>query len=353
MIRVLAEVAKNIRNAVGQRIMGNSIAVAISGGIDSFYVLKEALLNYEDITAAYLNFLNNKEQLRKVKLISEYFNVPLKVYDCIHEFKRNVIDYFADEYLQGRTPNPCAICNEKFKFKFLLNYYDKIVTGHYAKIISINGKYFISKGSDLSKEQSYFLARMPIDLLGRVIFILGDKTKDFVKKKIFDEYVKFGIFKESQEICFIPDNNYKNFLEKQMGIKENSGLIISSSGKILGKHSGFYNFTIGQRKGLNIAMGEPYYVTSIDAKKNIVYAGSKEETFNKGFEIDNILWYDLPEKYEKLKVKVRYRTTEKLCDINGSKVFFLEKEQSVTPGQLAVFYYKNIVLGSGWINAVL
>ena len=328
------------------------IAVAISGGIDSFYALKKSLEKYENIAAVFLNFLDNKEQLKSVELISKYFKVPLKIFNLKEEFKNSIILYFVKEYSTGRTPNPCVVCNEKFKFKYILNYFDRIITGHYAKIASLNGKNFIAKADDLSKDQSYFIARVKKDLLNRVEFILNNFNKESIKKEILKEYSQFGKFKESQEICFIPDNNYKYFLKKYNIIHNKPGDILNSAGKVIGKHSGFYNFTIGQRKGLNIAMGEPYYVTKIKPEKNIIYAGTREETFNKGFEIEDILWYDDFNKYEKIKVKVRYRSVEKLCKIEGNKVFFKEKEQSVTPGQLAVFYYKNFVLGSGWINAV-
>ncbi len=333
--------------------MQNKIGVAISGGIDSFYALKQSLLHYENITAVFLNFLDKKEQIKKVRLISEYFKVPLQIFDCREEFKKEVIDYFTSEYLKGRTPNPCVICNEKFKFQYILKFFQKVITGHYACITLHGNKYFISRGIDRAKEQSYFLARLSKDILERVDFILGKKSKIDIKSEVGKEYEQFGVIKESQEICFIPNNNYKKFLEKYVGVKEAVGVIVSKNGKKLGYHKGFFNFTIGQRKGLNIAMGTPYYVTGIDAENNIVYAGPKDETFNKGFEIENILWYDEPDKYENIKVKVRYRTSEKLCKINNNQIFFIEDEQSVTPGQLAVFYWKNIVIGSGWINAVL
>ena len=347
------EVEKNIKNVVGQKIMQNKIAVAISGGIDSFYALKFSLENFENITAVFLNFLNNKNQLTKVHSICNYLKVPLKIFDCKQEFEKQVIEHFANEYLKGRTPNPCVICNEKFKFQLILTHFEKIITGHYANIEYCNGKYFVSKGIDKTKEQSYFLARIKEEFLERIIFPLGNKKKENIKNNVINEYNRFGKVKESQEICFIPKNNYKNFLKNFKGIKDFPGFIMDKHGKKLGKHTGFYNFTIGQRKGLNIAMGVPYYVISIDAKNNIVYAGPKKDTYNKEFEIEDVLWYDDARLYDEIKVKVRYRTSEKSCKVIEKKVLFLEQEQAVTPGQLAVFYYKNIVLGSGWINAVL
>ena len=328
------------------------LGVGISGGIDSFYALKWSLEHYEDVTAVFLNFLDKKEQLCKIDKITKHFKIPLKIIDCCNEFKEKIITYFVDDYLKGNTPNPCVLCNKYFKFSVILNHFDKVVTGHYAKIEKIGDRYFILKGEDKKKEQSYFIATINPELLENIILPLGNLTKKNVMETVLNEYSKFGENKESQEICFIENDDYKKFLLKYGNLPEKEGYIKSTDNKILGKHRGFYNFTIGQRKGLNIAMGKPYYVVKIEPVNNTVYAAPLEETFNKTFEIKNVIWYDDFEKYELLKVKVRYRTEEKLCKITGNKVFLLEREQSVTPGQLAVFYHKNLIIGSGWIENV-
>ncbi len=328
------------------------LGVGISGGIDSFYALKWSLENFENVTAVFLNFLNNKDQINKIKKIAEYFKVPLKIIDCRDDFKEKIINYFVNDYLKGNTPNPCILCNKYFKFPVILNHFDKVVTGHYAKIEKIGKRYFILKGKDKKKEQSYFIATVNPELLENIILPLGNFTKKIVVETVQTEYYKFGENKESQEICFIENNDYKKFIAKYGDLPFEEGYIKSLDNKKLGKHRGFYNFTIGQRKGLNIAMGRPYYVVKIEPMTNTVYAAPLEETFNKTFEIKNVIWYEEAEKFESVKVKVRYRTEEKLCEITDNKVTLLEREQSVTPGQLAVFYHKNLIIGSGWIKNV-
>ena len=327
------------------------IAVCISGGVDSYYALTWAKENFENIVAVFLNFLDDKKQLDTVKKIAENENVPLKIFDVKNLFKQKIIDYFLKEYQKGRTPNPCIFCNAIFKFEYvLLHGFDKVITGHYAKIIKLNEKFFIAKGTDLKKEQSYFLSRIPKKYLPDIILPLGDKTKEDVKKILS---IKGFTKNESQEVCFIPENNYKKFLESQGMVNSKTGKILNSKGKIIGYHRGYYYFTIGQRKGLNVAMGEPYYVIKIEPEKNIIYAGPKKETINKKFTISNQIWYEDVSKFEEIKVKVRYRTKEKLCKISKDlyEVILLEEERSITPGQIATFYHKNIVIGSGIIES--
>ncbi len=326
------------------------IACCISGGIDSFYALNWAIENFENVYAVFLNFLNNSDQINDVKNVAKKLKVPLKIFDCSHLFKIKIIDYFVNEYLKGRTPNPCIFCNAIFKFEYVLSKgFEKVITGHYARIKRSNEKFFIFKGKDEKKDQSYFLSRIKKEILPNIILPLGDKTKEEVKQELRDFYSK----KESQEICFIQNNDYKIFLQKYKKLVSKKGKILNSKGKLLGFHNGYFNFTIGQRKGLNIAMGEPYYVIKIDPKKNIVYAGPLKETENKRFFISSQNWYDDPKKYDEIFVKVRYRSSAKKCIIknNLKEVELIDIERSITPGQIAVFYVKNFVIGSGIIES--
>ena len=326
------------------------IAVCISGGVDSFYALKWAVENFENVVAVHLNFLNDKSKLKDVKKVIELINVPLKIYDCEKIFREKIINYFVEEYLKGRTPNPCIFCNAFFKFEYVLSKgYEKVITGHYAKIVKKNTNYFISRGKDLKKEQSYFLARIKQEFLPHIILPLGEKKKEEIIKEVKNFYFK----NESQEVCFIPENDYKKFIENYCKLKPKKGKILNSKGKLIGFHNGFYYFTIGQRKGLNISMGKPYYVIKIDPEKNLVYAGPIEETYNKKFSISNQIWYDDPKKFGELMVKVRYRSEAKKCFLNENleEVILIEKERAVTPGQIAVFYFNNLVIGSGIIES--
>ncbi len=328
-----------------------NIAVAISGGVDSYNALKWTLENYSNVVAVFLDFLGDGKQIKKVVNIADQFKIPIKIFNCKNDFKKKIENYFISEYLNGRTPNPCVKCNEHFKFNYLLNMFDYVVTGHYAKIVKTENGYFIGKGSDIRKDQSYFLARIPQNLLERIIFPLGDKIKSEIVSSSPD-YLKKR--KESQEICFIKENDYKTYLKDKGLISQKQGYIKGSAGNILGKHNGFFNFTVGQRKGLNIAMGKPYYVTSIDPFTNTVFVGAREETLNKSFTISEFLCYGKIESLNRIKVKVRYRSKEKFCKFNfkDCSVELLENEYSVTPGQLAVFYHDNLVIGSGWIEKI-
>ncbi|MCX8095259.1 MAG: tRNA 2-thiouridine(34) synthase MnmA [Caldisericia bacterium] len=344
------------------------IYLGVSGGIDSsfaLYLLKKALY---DICAVFILFESIDSScplkccnLDNVKKLTNAINVPLKIIDAREIFKKEIINYFIEEYKNGKAPNPCVICNEKVKFKILFeNLFkegDLISTGHYARIVKEGKNYYLKKGLDNEKDQSYMLYRLKKEYLPKIYFPLGeykksDVIKNFKKLNIFEE-----IPKESQDLCFITKD--KNLFLKEI-FNEKKGKIIHISGKELGEHNGYYFYTIGQRSGLNIAWKEPLYVVDIDIKNNILYVGERKFAYKDKFIIKKLNWLvdiDSIKDKKNIKVKTRYKGREINCEfeiVNESAIVHLyEKEFAITPGQSAVFYEDDIVLGGGEIDKVL
>lgn len=358
--------------------MRKKVLMAMSGGIDSTVAAMLLLeQGYELVGVTYRTFDNisrgcmekekgccSVDSLFEAKRMAEDLGFPHVVLDIRQEFKDTVIRNFVDEYLHGRTPNPCVICNSTIKWGKLIETADDlgcqyIATGHYARIGQENGRYFLRKGVDESKDQTYFLWTLTQENLSRTIFPLGELTKPQVREIALNHgYEKLSKKGESQEICFIPDNDYRVFLAEQVeNYKERfgPGMFVDTSGKELGMHQGFPNYTIGQRKGLGIALGQPMFVVSIDAKDNRVVLGTKEELQSSVFyakDINLMKYAELPEGVE-VMAKVRYRNHGGLASLfheeEGLKAVFHDGMDSVTPGQSAVFYEGTDVVGGGVI----
>lgn len=343
------------------------IYLGVSGGIDSGYALYLLKKKFNEVCAVFILFESSDSScplkccnLENVKVITNKLDVPLKIVDAREEFKKEVINYFIEEHKNGKTPNPCVICNEKVKFKILfenlLKEGDLIATGHYARVENIEDKFYLKKGVDVNKDQSYMLYRLKKEYLKNIYFPLGD----YYKKDVINDFKKLNIYeslpKESQDLCFIKKD--KNSYLKEI-FKENRGKILHVSGKELGEHKGYYFYTIGQRSGLNISWKEPLYVIDIDNKNNIVYVGEREYALKDKFIVKNLNWLIEPERFvnKKLKVKTRYKGKEINCKfdfIDKSIIVYLEeKEFAITPGQSAVFYFDDYVIGGGEIEKVL
>jgi tRNA-specific 2-thiouridylase len=272
-----------------------------------------------------------------------------------------IIDYFVDEYAHGRTPNPCILCNDQLKFGRLAEYAravqaDFIATGHYARIQQRDGRHCLCRTVDRSKDQSYVLFGIDPDMLPRTLFPVGGMVKDEVR-----EYARrFGLplhgKPESQDICFVPDRDYARLVRERRPGAFVEGPIVDSHGRQLGRHSGVPNFTIGQRRGLHVAVGSPIYVTHIDAATNTVTVGPREELACVGLRASRVHWLaDLPAGPLRADVQIRYthRAAPAIVDpvaADRVRVTFDEPQQAVTPGQAAVFYQGDIVLGGGWID---
>ena len=298
--------------------------------------------------------------------VAHKLGVPHYVVDEADQFERLVIDYFSSEYRAGRTPNPCVMCNTHIKWRALLKRADAldcefIATGHYAFIHRRqNGRFFLSKGVDDQKDQSYVLWGLEQDLLSRTILPLGKYKKPEIRQMAVDYgYPELAKKSESYEICFVPDNDYRGFLKKKMPDLESNvegGSFVDMNGNIIGKHRGYPFYTIGQRKGLDITFGKPVYVTAIHPENNTVVLGEEKDLAGQSMMVTglNMQKYNVAPDGMEVITKIRYKDKGSLSNIysegNQVRVHFYEPVKSITPGQSAVFYEGDDVVGGGIIR---
>ncbi len=334
------------------------IMIAMSGGVDStvvaYLLQKEGYL----IEGVYMKLhdspIYHQNNIEKVKKVANFLNIKHHILDLSKKFDKNVFTPFIETYQKGLTPNPCVLCNRTIKLGALLDFtkdrgFDLLATGHYAKIE--NG--FICEAKDYTKDQSYFLSNVKKEALQYVIFPLGNMIKEDVKKIASNiEVLKsFAKQKESSEICFV-ENTYLDILEDHIKI-DLPGDVINQQGEIIGKHRGYMHYTIGKRKGFTLKVAhEPHYVLSIDANKNQIVVGKKDELDVQKFEVDNLNMF-IDKTEFKCGVKIRYRSPKIECKVeikdNRAVVTLDEYVQGLAPGQAAVFYDNQKVIGSGWI----
>ena len=344
-----------------------TVAVAMSGGVDSS--LAAALLakkGYRVIGLTMRLFcydgIDNEKNCCSLKSIeaarqaAERFGFPHYVINCEPEFKASVMDYFIEQYRQGRTPNPCVACNQKIKFGLLLDKAkslgcDLMATGHYARIRTIKGQPTLAMGKDPKKDQSYFLWTLNKEQLSSSLFPLGGLTKQRVRELASGYGLKSAQRPESQEICFIPEGKYSDFMKKAIGSRP--GPIVNQQGQVLGQHQGIASYTIGQRGGLGIALGRPQYVVSIDAAANRITVGEDSELMTGKLLATDVNWIaGKPQRAVKAVVKIRHQhagaeAVVKPLDGQRAEVVFKNPQRAVTPGQSAVFYQGDLVLGGG------
>jgi tRNA-uridine 2-sulfurtransferase len=356
------------------------ILVAMSGGIDSTVaavMLAEEGYEVVGITMKTWDYQNSGgskketgccslDSINDARAIAVQYGIHHLILDIRDEFGDFVIDNFVDEYLAGRTPNPCVLCNTHIKWEALLKRANQldcefIATGHYAQIRNENNRYVVSKGLDHHKDQSYVLWGLSQESLARTKFPLGGFHKTEIKQMALDKgFTELANKSESYEICFVPDNDYRGFLKRKVsGLEErvDGGLFVNKDGKILGKHRGYPFYTVGQRKGLEIALGEPMFVLEIQPETNTVVLGREEELQRNGMWVRNInlqKYERLPSSLESL-TKVRYKDagTNAIITQHGSKmqVDFHNQVKGIAPGQSAVFYEGDDVIGGGWIQS--
>jgi tRNA-specific 2-thiouridylase len=293
--------------------------------------------------------------------VAKKLNIPFEVVDMRAEFKEQVIDYFIAEYAGGRTPNPCIRCNDLIKFKLLLKKAkemgaDLLATGHYARIAEDGrGRKQLLTGFDHAKDQSYFLFTLTEEQLNQVIFPVGMLEKQNVRKLAVEFNLPVAQKHESQEICFIPDNDYIKFLETH-GVAQKPGEIVTADGTVIGRHFGLHRYTVGQRKGLGIAWKQPLYVCAIDTENNRVVVGERGNLATSVLTAGCANW-SIPLSASEFRAacRIRYRHTPEPCRVvlhgeNNFTVYFDSPQTSVTPGQAAVLYDGDAVLGGGWIE---
>lgn len=354
------------------------VLLGMSGGVDSSVA---AILlqqqGYEVVGATFRTWdsvsescMDNKkgcctvESMMEAKDLAEKLGMEHHFLDYRNLFKETVTRNFIDEYLHGRTPNPCAVCNRVIKWGEMIQFAksincDKIATGHYANIGFENNRYFVRKGIDKSKDQSYFLWQLSQESLARTLFPLGHYEKSKIRAIAAQHgFTKMSEKADSQELCFIPDNDYRKFLKENVPAihQIGRGKFISVTGKEIGTHDGYHNFTVGQRKGLGVALGFPVFVVNIDAESNTVTVGEKSDLLKNELTVSNVnlMKFSQWEKQKTLFTKIRYRSkpvsSQVYFDNNKIKIIFDESVSAITPGQNAVFYDGDDIVGGGIID---
>ena len=332
----------------------------MSGGVDS--TVTAILLQQEgyDVVGVYMklhgNEMYHKENFTKAKRVAEYLGIDIYFHDLSDDFRKNVYNYFVDTYKEGLTPNPCVICNRTIKFGKMVEFADslgieKVATGHY---LNCDGEFFYT-AKDTTKDQSYFVAQVDKRVLPRLVFPLGYWIKEDIKEfaKGIPLLKDIGEQKESSEICFV-ENDYTEILQKHMNIDQ-EGETVYTDGKVVGKHKGYMHYTIGKRRGFTVdGAHDPHFVLSINTEKNQIVVGKRDELAKISFSIKNINLFDNLAKGFKSFVKVRYRTKTIPCRVKlADDVGYVELEEPVyglAYGQVAVFYDRDRVIGSGVIT---
>ena len=350
------------------------ILVAMSGGVDSSVAaallveqgyevigMTMQLWDYGQRKSRHAGRCCASEDIEDARRVAHHLKIPFYAVNFQKQFFAQVVQPFMQDYINGRTPSPCVHCNSGLKFHELVRVADKlrvshVATGHYARLAQKEGRYQILKAKDAGKDQSYFLFNLTQQQLARAMFPLGEYTKAEVRHLAHKWNLPVADKPESQELCFLQGESQSTFIQKHIPNLAAGGDVVDRAGAVVGEHSGIHGFTIGQRRGLGIAVGEPQYVVGLDPVNRTVRLGSNEDLLKDRMSVQNVNWVgrDAPEHPISGSVRIRYRHQESAASIhpNGQDctVTFLEKQRAITPGQAAVFYDGDLLLGGGWIK---
>ena len=349
------------------------VLVGMSGGVDSTATCLMLLEQGFDVVGVTMRTWDNPasfstpdqeepDYIVEARALAARLGIEHHVADEREDFRRVIVQHFMDEYLQGRTPNPCVMCNPLFKFRVLKEWADRlgcayVATGHYSQLLEVDGYTYIIIGNDAKKDQSYFLWRLGQEVLRRVIFPLGGYTKDEVRAVAEENGFSSAGKPESQDICFVPDGDYAGFLADRCGVVSPEGDFTDASGKGLGRHKGIVRYTVGQRKGLGVSADRPLYVLRKDIAQNRVILGDNSELYSSVLTAHslNLIALDRIDSALKVEAKVRYsqKTAKATVDPLGGgrvRVEFEEKQRAVTPGQSVVFYDGDTLVGGAVIE---
>ena len=338
------------------------ILLGMSGGLDSTFAAYKLSKCGHEVEGAVLK-MHEFTEISDARLAAEDMGIPLHVIDATAEFENCVVENFVSEYLNGRTPNPCIVCNSEVKFRLLLDYalkhgFDAIATGHYAEIVRCGDRYAVKRARDSAKDQSYMLWRLSQDVLSHLIFPLADEEKRSIREEARAEGIVSADREESQEICFIPSGDYAEFIESRT-FPSPHGNFIDKTGNVLGEHKGIIRYTVGQRKGLGIALGERVFVTDINVHDNTVTL-SPDDSFSDVIYVSGAVFSGIeePKKGEVLllSVKVRYLAKPVSCAVEylgdgRAKVNLAIPQRAVTAGQSAVFYVGDVLSFGAFIDS--